>query len=81
MEDGESLLVQLGKAIPLDGVKDTLRSTVTQEGCFLVKSWYMALELRITESFLWQVAGRFFVQPKVCLFTWEAVWTRFLLFD
>ena len=58
MEDVERLLALLGKVTPVGEAEDNLRWTVTQGGCFAVKSLYMALKPHLIESFSWQLVWR-----------------------
>ena len=47
----------------------------------LVNSTYLALRSRPVESFPWLGVWKTGVQPKISLFTWEAIWGKILTCD
>ena len=69
-----------GKRVQGD-VDDMVLWTETKSGNFLVKSLYLVLEegcpSLFPSSYIWNV----WVQPKISLFAWEAMWSKALTLD
>ena len=54
---------------------------ITNNGVFTVKSIFKALQPSLNELFPRKMVWRFYVQPKVSFFTWEAVCEKILTLD
>ena len=81
MEEAKRFLEWLhGKRVHGD-VDDMVLWTETKSGNFLVKSLYLVLEegcpSLFPSSYIWNV----WVQPKISLFAWEAMWSKALTLD
>ena len=77
----ERFLSCIERVFVVNEMEDMLKWEETKNGIFSVKSMHLALRSRPVESFPWLGVWKTGVQPKISLFTWEAIWGEILTCD